>query len=308
MKHFFVLLLIFATSALSQNVRVVEQINLTDGITEDYYFPRFSPDDKSVYFTKENYNGLYRLNFGDRKIEEISGDLTSGFEPQFTEDNRFVFYKSDEFINRLRYSSIIMMDLFSKRKTVIVDRSRNVSAPILDENNSISYNVGNENRMMNLSDGKLTEGPSSSSTYAYIKNNNLIVNRNGVENNISPFGDGAYVWASLSASKDKILFTFGSQGSFISDLSGNILVELGYANYPQWSPDGNWIIAMQDYDDGYNFTESEIVLIASDGSSKINLTDTEDTIEMYPRWSHDGKMIVYHTDDGNIHLLKLSYE
>lgn len=308
MKYIIILFTIFITISSAQNVQVVENSNLTEDIPETYYYPQFSPDDSFVYFTTGNFNELYRFDLSNRQVSQISSELSAGYKPQFTEDNGFVIYKSDEFLNRLRYSSIIMMDLFSKKKTVIVDRARNVSAPILSNSNSLTFNIGEENNLMSIDDGKLTEGLSNPSIFVYTKDSKLYVNQNGVETDISPFGEGTYVWASLSPMEDKILFTYGSQGSFIADLSGNILVELGYANYPQWSPDGNWIAAMQDYDDGYNFTDSEIILVSVDGTTSLKLTDTADKIEMYPRWSNDGKRIVYHTDDGNIHLMKLSFE
>lgn len=308
MKFTTIIFTFFITITTAQNVQVIDQSNLTNSSSEEFYFPKFSPDNSSVYFTKGNYKGLYRLNLSNRQISQISDEQTAGYEPQFTEDSRYVIYKSDEFINRLRYSSIIMMDLFSGEKSVILDRSRNVSSPILSNNNSLTFNLGEENKLMSLTDGELTEGMLNSSVFVYAKDSKLYINRNGVETDISPFGEGTYVWASLSPSGEKVLFTFGSQGSFISDLNGNILVELGYLNYPQWSPDGNWIAGMQDYDDGYNYTASEIILVSSDGSRSIQLTNTEDEIEMYPRWSNDGKSLVYHSNDGNIHLMKLSFE
>ncbi|HEX2982045.1 MAG TPA: hypothetical protein VHO28_00735 [Ignavibacteriales bacterium] len=134
----------------------------------------------------------------------------------------------------------------------------------------------------------------------------MVLVRNGYKKTIEPFGKNIYIWPSLSPDGTKILFTLASKGTFISDLEGNILVSLGKANAPQWSPDGKWIVYMDDYDNGSSFTRSDLFAVSADGSVKVDLSYGEDEIEMYPQWSADGSKIVYHTDSGKIMLLNLT--
>ena len=95
-------------------------------------------------------------------------------------------------------------------------------------------------------------------------------------------------------------------GTYICDLSGKILVDLGNIHAPKWSPDGKWIVYMDDKDDGYNFTSSEIHVISSDGKWDIPLTSTENEIELYPAWGPQNE-IVYSTESGRIYLLKTAH-
>ena len=89
------------------------------------------------------------------------------------------------------------------------------------------------------------------------------------------FSEGSqYLWASLSPDQSKILFTKAGEGTYTSDLQGNILVEFGNANAPRWSPDGNWIVYMNDKDNGYYYTASEIFVVSADGSKKYQILES----------------------------------
>ncbi|MCK5519775.1 MAG: PD40 domain-containing protein, partial [Candidatus Marinimicrobia bacterium] len=93
--------------------------------------------------------------------------------------------------------------------------------------------------------------------------------------------------------------------TYISDISGKILTDLGDAHAATWSPDGKYILYMKDIDDGYRVTDSEIWIASLDGNHHWQLTDTPDKIELYPRWSLDGKYIIYHTESSNIYESEL---
>ncbi|MCK4295874.1 MAG: PD40 domain-containing protein, partial [Candidatus Marinimicrobia bacterium] len=118
-------------------------------------------------------------------------------------------------------------------------------------------------------------------------------------------GEGQYIWLSISPDKSKLLFTLAGRGTFITDLNGNALIELGYANAPMWSPDGNWVVYMVDEDDGYRITASDIYAVSSDGKEKVQLTNTQNTIEMHPNWSPSMDKIVFDTIEGNIMLIEV---
>jgi len=91
-------------------------------------------------------------------------------------------------------------------------------------------------------------------------------------------------------------------------LAGNILVDLGKkCHAPKFSPDGKWVVYMRDFDNGSNYTDSEIWVVSSDGQNRIQLTDTKNVIEMYPEWSADGKNIVCAGLNGKILVYELEY-
>ncbi len=55
-----------------------------------------------------------------------------------------------------------------------------------------------------------------------------------------------------------------------------------------WSPDGKWIVYMQDAGGGEIF---DLYAVPSDGGDAINLTNTPEVSETSPRWSPDGSTI-----------------
>ena len=86
------------------------------------------------------------------------------------------------------------------------------------------------------------------------------------------------------------------------------LVELGYANAPVWSPNGNWVAYMVDKDDGHQITSSDIYVVSQDGSKKYQITKSVNEIEMYPQWAPDGNKLVFHTTNGKIKIAQLDVE
>ena len=133
----------------------------------------------------------------------------------------------------------------------------------------------------------------------------LVVYKGGTRTVLNPLGKvPGYIWASLSPSKDKILFTAPSKGTFIADLSGKIISSLGYLNAPVWY-DNNWIIGMDDKDNGNDIISSSLILIREDGANRTILTP--DTLKaMYPAVSSDSHKIAYNTSEGEIYIMEIA--
>ena len=55
-----------------------------------------------------------------------------------------------------------------------------------------------------------------------------------------------------------------------------------------------------------HYTASDIYSINANGTEKMNITNTNDLIEMNPCFSPDGKMIVFDVfNDGSIYLMNI---
>ncbi len=97
----------------------------------------------------------------------------------------------------------------------------------------------------------------------------------------------------------------GKQISFTSDLAGrpNLWKVNAAGGWPiqltqnddrqyggTWSPDGKWIVYQQDHQGNELW---DLYAIPSDGGEIVNLTNTPDTREQGPSFSHDGKTIAF---------------
>lgn len=303
MKKSITLLFLFATMAcLAQvSVKKIEPLKMLQG---NYYNAQFSPDGSKLLLTTADFTGLKLYDLKTKKVSILNNDAGAGFEPVFTDNGKSVAFRSYEFINRKRYNSLVKQHIDTKKKTVLIEKARELSVPMA-ANNEIAFSQDNQLTVYNPGTRSLST-EKSDKTAVIIENLNLTLYKNGKKEVLNPNGSHQnYIWASLSPDGSKILYNSPESGTFICDLQGNILVELGRANAPKWSPDGKWITYMDDRDDGYVYLSSDIYAVSADGAKKINLTAKTAEIALFPSWSPDGKQIVFHTDKGDIFLISL---
>ena len=104
-------------------------------------------------------------------------------------------------------------------------------------------------------------------------------------------------------SSKKILFTAAGKGTFICDLNGKILHSLGSINAPVWF-NNDYVVAMEDKDDGHRVISSKIVLISVAKKTKTEIS-TPDKIAMYPTAWGKANRIAYHTESGDIEVVEV---
>lgn len=308
-SYYFLAVILLSSFLQAQKLSVVETVKITDGSQGEFYFPKLSPDGSRVFFTSAGYNGLWYYDMQTKKIVPFTEDPGAGYEFQFSNDGKSVYYRVNNFAkNGLRTSQTMVQKNITGGRTLVLETAHELSAPRMLSSNRLAYTSGARIVLKNTgtSLNKSTVQKNIKEAAVYIENQNLVLYSGGSKKVLSPLGKGNYIWPSLSPDGTKILFTVAGKGTFISDLEGSILLRLGYANAPKWSPDGKWIIYMVDTDNGLDITGSDIFAVSSDGLKKIQLTSTEGDAEMYPEWSSDGKSAVYHTEDGSIYLMKLS--
>ena len=266
----FTFVFLIASINIAQSIKVIKNEKLISGDMERLYFPRFSPDGNYILLTKNNFTGLWLYNISANQLTKLNDYYGSGFNPDFDEKNGKINFYKTEFQNKKRESVLKVYDI--NLKSEVADSNQNFNPPKIS-----------------------------------VENSQLVINENNVLRRIQPLGEGSYIWVSLSPKNNKILFTLAGKGTYICDLSGRIITELGYANAPKWSPDGKWIVYMDDKDDGLNYVSSDIVVSSSDGKIKINITNTISDIEMHPEWSRDGNKIVYNNLAGEIFIAELEF-
>jgi len=304
----YVLIFFLATNILfSQNVKVISNEPVTSSEEGVFFFPKISPDGTSIIFTNEAYHGLWLYNSGTEKISKLNDHRGSGYDPNFSIDGSEVIFRKDEFINRKKYSSIIVQDITTKSERFIEENKRDLIPVKVLPSNQIVYLKEKEIIKAPVNE-QLNKNQNLNEPFVFVENSKLVLSKDGNYTVLDPLGDGHYLWPSISPDGTKILFTLAGKGTYIIDLEGNLLLNIGYAHYPGWSNDGKWIVFMEDYDDGYQVTNSDIFVISAEGGDRINLTDGNDKLEMYPKWSPVSNEIVYHTADGIIYKMKLQID
>ncbi len=262
-------------------------------------FPVFSNDGSYLAFSSASHEGLAVYDFKDHSVIQVTNESGAGYDPVFSEDNKKVFYRNTVLKSRLRYDGIKSFDLEKKETREVIEPQRNLKLAQSFEN---GFMVVNDNKLV-----KATYGKSASQTTPYVwsDSRNLNLYSNGKHQVLNPVEDaGGYIWASLSPDEDKIVFCAVGKGTYVCDLQGNILASLGFVNAPVWF--GNeYVVGMQDKDDGHVITDSKIIIKSLDGKLTEILSPSEQ-IALEPTASAQAGKVAYATLEGDIYVLELS--
>lgn len=306
MKKVFILIFITVVSVSAQKVTVVEDIALTTLSEGNFYYPTLNPDGTGVLYSRENHQGLWYKNLTSGVTIMITDALGAGYEPGFSINKSEIIFREDKFINGKRFSSLVSYDLVTKKSMVLDEGIRDLK--ICRSSDKISYNYVKGTELVPINKQNALQKNSSTNLLVVIENSNMVLYENNNKRVLDPLGNCNYIWSSISPDKTKLVFTCMGKGTFISNLEGKILAKLGYANYPSWSPDGNWIVFMKDIDDGEKVISSDIYITDLKGGNYYNLTLDRGHISMYPKWGNSNSEIFYNTDNGQIRKIKLNYE
>ncbi|MEW5844432.1 MAG: hypothetical protein AB1775_14335 [Bacteroidota bacterium] len=306
MRKVLLILVLITLPMFAQNVTVVEDKPVTSLREGRFYFPTISPDGSSLLYTKDNYQGLWSRNLKTEKTIKVSSALSAGYEPSFDETSGEIIFREDQFIKGKRTTSLNSFNTSNKVKQVLEKGIRDLRICRSPQNIFQSY-VNDTNAPVRINKGMSVQTTVAQKT-VYVDGNHITVSDNSSKKELQPMGEGNYIWVSLSPDKTKLLFTFAGKGTYVSDLDGNILKVVGYANYPSWSADGNWILFMKDLDDGVKVTSSNIYIVNYYSGKYYKLTSGENNIKLYPTWGTSNSKIFYNTDNGQIRELLLRFE
>lgn len=312
MKRITLLMLIMVSLTFAQTIKVLEtNILVQKENDKEFAFPKFSPQGDRILFTTAGYRGLWIYDKNTNSAKQLNDYRGAGYEPVFSKDGQEVFFRHDKLIKKRRYFSIAHQSLNSPHAEDIIKEERGISTPKMVSDKVFVYKKDDMPVSISYEANKgvcLLKKTTSAAVNAFTENSNLYLEKDGEKTILNPVGDGHYLWGSLSPKGDQILFTLAGKGTFVTDLSGKVILEQKNANYPCWSPNGKWIAYMADKDDGHVVTSSEIKATHVASGKTFSLTATGNKIEMYPAWSPLGNEILYHTVSGNIELLKIDVQ
>lgn len=306
MKRLLIILTLVFNVVFSQTVKIVEDKPITALKEGKFCYPMISPDGKFLLMSKENRQGLWMKDLSSGRIKRITNASGAGLDPVFSFDGNEILFRENKIINGKIFSSLKSYNLKTQKVFLKEDNIRDLK--FLKTTNNVSKSYLKQNEIAQIFTSASLSKTTSDDISVAVDMNKIVLYQNGVKKYLSPAGDGYYIWPSVSPDKSKLLFTLAGKGTYVSDLQGNILKKIGYANFPSWSPDGNWILFMKDLDNGEVIISSEIYIANVNTGKYFLLTENQNEISLYPTWGSSINEIYYHTDNGVIRKIKIQFE
>jgi Tol biopolymer transport system component len=270
--------------------------------------PVFSPDGNKIAYTKTSFRGLWIFDRVTSSTRQITDEDAAGFSFKWSLDSKSILTRVAKYENLRRYNAVKIFDVETGEAKQLSDyKTMMPFLPLWAAGDSKIYLPVKGNDEVLLS-GKEKNNRITSNLIVFEKHNKIIVKNisDNSEQSFEPINDEQYVNLSLSPGGAKIVFEVMGGNMFVMNIDGTNLIDLGKGNRPRWSFNSKKIIYMITEDNGHTYTSSDIYSINSDGTEKMNITNTNDFIEMNPCFSPDGKMIVFDVfNDGSIYLMNI---
>jgi Tol biopolymer transport system component len=299
MKHILFATLFAALAATAQvKVTAIEKLPLPAG--QEGNNPVFSPDGGAIYFTNSSFDGIWKYSRAEQTVAEVTLDPASGNGFTVSSDGSQIAYRRTSYDaqTHARTQDAVVMNTVTLAKRVVATGS-DVSAPAF-VHNDLLYSVDGVAHVP-----ALAKSAAPAVQLLGIENTKISIIKNGVKTVLDPFGDGSYIWPALSPDGQKIVAYDLRRGTFVCDVNGTVLMKLGRRDAAVWTRDGNWLVYMNDSDDGRAILASDIRIISTDGSIDLPVTATADVLVMNPSCSPTENKIVC---SANGALYVISYE
>lgn len=285
----------------AQNIQVKSQYELPVTISKSAHYPALNADGDLLLYSSENFSGLFLYDFNTKTEKKISDMQNSGYDPIFSNDDSKIFFRNTTFVDGRRFDALESYDLNTEKQVQMMKPQRDLRAARSYHNGAV---IQADNKLYKTTFGRTKAAipvyvsSESLKMYVYVDGQRMLINPIKGEN-IN------YIWTSLSPDNTKILFTAVGKGTFVCDLSGKIVAELGYLNAPVWFND-QMVVGMQDKDNGDFVTSSSVVMVSLNGKVKKQISNAAH-IAMYPSASSKANRIVYSTLDGKLVVSELSF-
>ncbi len=263
--------------------------------------PGWAPDGQAFFVTSSQYRGLWRYDLRSGALLQITDDAGAGFGWAVSADGARIAYRRtvDGLRQGDRTQEIVRVDLATGSSSTMIGGG-SVDTPVFS---------GDALLVNDAPRGYAALGndlPSAGTVAVLgIESTKIALLKNGEKVLVDPFGDGSYIWPSLSPDGKLLLAYDMARGAFVCDLQGNALVRLGRIDAPVWTRNGSWIISMHEKNDGHVVTGADLYATSRDGSTKIQLTNTP-VVELAPACSPVDNRILCATADGAV--LIMAYE
>jgi len=277
----------------------VQSISVINDLKEGgCYYPSFSPAGDYLLTTSENYAGLKQYTFKDKSFKSLTKDAGAGYGVQISADGNTILYKKNEFVKNLRHSSLVSYSRQTGKQQQLVAPTRE------DLTSRFAANKPQFVKGKTLVAKNITR--TESTPVICIEDQKMVLYTSAGRTVITPNGTQAsYIWPSISPDGKNIAYTVAGNGSFVCKIDGTSPVSIGKLNAPRWI-NNQWLVGMDDKDDGQKLISSTIVAVTRDGKMRQTLPTPADKNAMYPVASTDGSRIAFNTDKGELYLLTIT--
>lgn len=289
-----VVCLLLPFPALSQ-FRIVSTERITLSADHSWGYPRFGPDGSKVYYTTQSYDGIWEFDIKTKAVRQLTPDPGAGYAFAFSKDGNTIAYR-----RTFRGSKPA-----DKRQEIMSVSIRDGNTRVLGSARTVSPPVSVEGAFTFLTGDVLSDTPTKTTAIAVlgIVKTKIALYLNGARVTLDPFGDGSYIWPSLSPDGNRLVAYEMDRGAFVYDMTTRAITKVGRADGPSWTRDGAWLVGFEERNDGYKIVGSDLLAVSPDGKKRLSITETTDTIELFPSCSPTEDRIVCHTLDGSILLL-----
>jgi Tol biopolymer transport system component len=297
MKKYLFLFVLLGQIAFAQKIEIasVELLNGTE--TGGYFHPVFSPQGTYLLTTAENYGGLNQHSLATNEVKTLTTDSGAGYDVRISADENTILFKKTEFVNNLRYTSLNQYSLKDKKQAKVEKATREKITPNFTGNNPV-YVKGKSLVKAKNPAGKVAP-------FINIEDQKMVLYSENTRKILTPNGDNvSYFWASVSPAGKHIVYTVARGGTFVCNIDGSNPVSLGKLSAPKWL-NNQWVVGMDDKDDGNVVTQSSIVVMTLNGKVRQTLATPLIPIAMYPSASPDGKQIAFNSEKGEIYIMNI---
>ncbi|MBW7887297.1 MAG: hypothetical protein H3C35_02920 [Bacteroidetes bacterium] len=292
---------ICAVSAAAQ-IKIIHKEKISVPSSEQWFQAQYSPSGKDIYLTNSGYNGIWKYSGKNKTLTKITEDPGSGYNFVVSQNEQQIAYRRTfQEPNSLQRSQEVVIKNLSDKSERIVASGEDIQTPVFVADNVSVTNLRTKKTI-------LPSVKTSQPVVLGIEDQKISLLKKGKKEIFDPLKNGRYIWPVLSPDGSQLAAVDMDRGAFIADVNGTNVRRLARCNAPSWTRSGKYVIGMNDIDDGHVIIGSDIIAVSADGKQRINLTETENGLELYPHCSPTENKIVVTTSDGEVYVLTYEEE
>lgn len=241
------------------------------------HHPVLSPDGSTLLFSTDAHTGLSAMNLADGSITCIDEGASAGFEPVFSTDGKTVYYRTAQVVDGLMYRDVRSYSFAESTPRMLAKHTRD----------------------------KVELTAFAATEYAVADYATIKVIKDGKQANLRPLADShSYLWASLSSDGASLLFSEPFKGVFVANADGTGARRLlPKGDFPSWAGKGR-IVAVVSHDDGYQITDSKLVLVDIASGAVTDLTAPD--VFVSEATASESGMVVFSDINGKMFTLDIN--